>query len=123
MRYVDVHDWDKFVKQVYKRPYNFQQQQGCQSRGTRMLEVPPTYNDDSEMNDTIPEEVNGAQMGVKFAVWLARDPKQPMANQNSDFHLELFWDRNFYPCIEAVAQDLYNRGLLEPGEYCINIDW
>ena len=32
-RVIDDTDWDDFVKSVYKRPYKFQQQDGCKSRG------------------------------------------------------------------------------------------
>ena len=33
------------------------------------------------------------------------------------------WERNFYPNIQAVANDLYKKGLLETGDYWIDIDW
>lgn len=62
-------------------------------------------------------------MGVSFAAWLARDPKQPILNQTQDYELRLFWHRNFFPDIQVVANDLHNKGLIEAGDYIINIDW
>jgi hypothetical protein len=35
----------------------------------------------------------------------------------------MFWDRNFYPNVQMVANDLHKKGLLEAGEYSIRIDW
>ena len=94
------------------------------------------------MNDSISEIINGDEMGVKFNVWLARDPKAPLNPtdeelkscsyyfngdkekwKNDPSHIELFWQRNFYPSIYMVANDLYEKGLIEKGDYTINIDW
>jgi hypothetical protein len=122
-RMVDVSDWDRLVQDTYKKPYNFQQQDGCKERGIFYLTVPSKYTRDNEMNESIKEVVNGNEMGVKFDVWLKRDPKQPITGRSTDWELSLFWERNFYPDIETVANDLYNKGLLEEGEYVINIDW
>tara|TARA_R110000851_G_scaffold115675_3_gene241610 strand:- start:4415 stop:4804 length:390 start_codon:yes stop_codon:yes gene_type:complete len=120
---INVSDWDTLVEKTYGRPYNFQQQEGCQSRGTRTLEVYLEGAYDYE-NTTLPEETNGDDMGVNFAAWLARDPKEGLGTVFERGHqLDLFWERNFYPSIERVAQDLCERGLLEEGEYLINIDW
>lgn len=120
---IEVGDWNQLVRKTYNRPYNFQQQNGCQDRGSFPITIPPEYTEDEDMNDFIPEVVNGDEMGVKFDVWLARDPKQPIPGQQYDWELELFWDRNFYPDIHTVANDLYKKGLIEKGEYQINIDW
>jgi hypothetical protein len=35
----------------------------------------------------------------------------------------MFWERNFYPDTYTVANDLYDKGLIEAGDYIINIDW
>ena len=121
-RVVQLQDWDKLVKDTYGRPYSFQQQEGCKSRGTYNITIPSEYTNDDEMNDSIPEEINGDEMGVKFDVWLARDPKAPV-NGKSGSDIELFWARNFYPDVETVANDLYEKGLIEAGEYTIDIDW
>jgi hypothetical protein len=122
VKMIEVSDWDKLVQETYGRPYSFQQQNGCQDRGTFQLEVPSTECYDFE-DDTIPEVVNGDEMGVSFKAWLARDPKQKLPGCEEGYCLDLFWERNFYPCIEMVANDLHAKGLLEAGEYTINIDW
>lgn len=62
-------------------------------------------------------------MGVSLAAWLARDPKTKIKDQKYDFELELWWQRNFYPDIQMIANDLYEKGLLEAGEYAIDVDW
>jgi hypothetical protein len=109
------------VSETYGRVYDFQQQHGCQERGTFHLTVPSEYTEDDEMNESIPEVVNGSIMGVKFDVWLEKDPK--IHNFGSDWENGLFWERNFYPDINTVANDLFEKGLIEAGSYLINIDW
>lgn len=120
---ITVQDWDDCVVKTYGRPYSFQQQSGCQDRGVHHLTV-PDYAEDFE-NDSIPEEVNVEEMGVSFKAWLARDPKQmlPSEDEKESYCLDLFWERNFYPDIQMVANDLHKRGLLDAGEYSIEIDW
>ena len=118
---IDVADWDVLVKQAYGRPYSFQQQNGCQSRGTFRFSV-PAEAEDFEV-DLVPEEVNHGDMGVRFAAWLKRDPKTPLPNERTDDSLRLWWERNFYPDIQMVANDLHARGWLEAGDYTIDIDW
>ncbi len=124
---IDLDEWDKLVQKTYGRPYSFQQQDGCQSRGSFRFEVP---SDDYEYDferDSIPEKVNGDEMGVSFAAWLARDPKAPITHEGEDrsesYVIELFWHRNFYPNFSMVAADLHAKGLLKTGKYTINIDW
>jgi hypothetical protein len=120
---IDVADWDDLVSQTYGRPYNFQQQDECQDRGMFRLTVPADAEDFA--NDTVPESVNHQDMGVSFAAWLARDPKQKLSNPDDqrDYCLRLWWERNFYPDIQMVANDLHSKGLLEAGTYSIDIDW
>lgn len=121
---IEVGDWDQLVEDTYGRPYNFQQQNDCQDRGTYTIRVPDPDAYDFE-NDTIPEKVNGSEMGVSFKAWLARDPEEWGGEDklNKKFSIQLFWERNFYPAIEVVANDLHAKGLLPEGEYIINIDW
>lgn len=124
---IDCSDWDDLVVGTYGRPYCFQQQDGCKSRGRETLDVTlnPTYVYDFEATE-VPEVVNGDEMGVSFAAWLARDPKQQLNTKDewdSKHGLGLWWDRNFYPTAESIAHDLCKRGLLPEGTYTINIDW
>jgi hypothetical protein len=79
---IDVQDWDNLVQETYGRPYSFQQQEGCQERGTVPITIPSEWDNDEDMSDSIKEVVNGDEMGVKFDVWLARDPKQPIKNES-----------------------------------------
>ena len=118
---IDSSEWDKTVREVYGRPYTFQQQDGCKERGSVSLTIPDTPNDFE--NDTVPELVNGPEMGVSFAAWLARDPKKLLLDRKEEYALGLWWSRNFYPDVQMIANDLYIKGLLPAGEYSIKIDW
>ncbi len=118
---IRVSDFDDLVIRTYGKPYSFHQQDGCKPRGTFHLTVPDGAEDYE--NDTVPEVVNGRQMGVSFAAWLARNPKQKIPQQTQDYQLELFWERNFYPNVQMVANDLHAKGLFPAGDYVIEIDW
>jgi len=117
---IEVQDWDDLVQKTYNKSYSFQQQYGCQHRGLFNLTIPEETNDE-EMHDSIQEEVNGPEEGVKFAVWLAAEANYPTKMNN--WERSLFWSRNFYPDIQTVANDLHSKGLIEAGPYAINIDW
>lgn len=119
-KFIDECHWNELVMDTYKRPYNFQQQNGCQQKGIFYITIP--QEDYDFENETVPEIVNHFDMGVSFAAWLARDPKKPLPC-NRDSCLQLWWKRNFYPDIQTVANDLHAKGLIEAGEYGIIIDW
>lgn len=118
---IEVQEWDALVEQTYGRTYKFQQQDGCHSRGTVEILVPAEASDYER--ETVPEEVNHEEMGVSFKAWLARDPKKKLPDQDADYQLELWWQRNFYPDLQMVANDLHAKGLLAAGEHTILIDW
>lgn len=122
---IELSDWDKLVSNTYGRPYSFQQQDGCQDRGLFDIVISTESTDDieAEMNDSIPEEVNGDEMGVKFTIWLARDPQQLLKNSTYNWETSMFWERNFYPNIQTIANDLCRKGLIKADKYQINIDW
>lgn len=123
---IDVSDWDALVVSTYGRPYSFQQQDDCRSRGIFRFVVPELRVAICDFDkDTIPEEVNHEERGVSFAAWLARDPAQKLAGLDcqEDYRLKLWWHRNFYPHISMVTNDLYTKGLLPKGSYIIDIDW
>lgn len=42
---IDVDDWDRLVIETYKRPYCFQQQDGCKDRGIFDFTVPDAAED------------------------------------------------------------------------------
>jgi hypothetical protein len=122
VRLVDLEEWDELVSETYGRPYTFQQQDGCKSRGTFEFSVPCDYPKDYE-NDTVVEKVNGPEEGVSFKAWLARDPKQPLSDDDASYAVNMWWDRNFYPHVSMVIDDLYAKGLIIRGDYLIDIDW
>jgi hypothetical protein len=117
---IDVQDWDDLVINTYNRPYSFQQQDGCKERQRVRITI-PDHPYDYE-NDTVPEVVNGDEMGVSFKAWLERDPNKPLIGEDG-FGLSLFWERNFYPDVQMIANDLHDKGLIESCEYVIEIDW
>lgn len=118
---INVSDWDTLVTETYQRPYSFQQQDGCKDRQRVQITIPDdTWDYD---NDSVPEVVNGEEMGVSFKAWLERDPKQGLPNDKNSWSLSLFWERNFYPDVQMIANDLHAKGLIEAGDYIIDIDW
>lgn len=118
---IGVNDWDELVVQTYGRPYMFQQQDGCKERQHVPITIPDGEYDFE--NDTIPEEINGDEMGVSFKAWLARDPKEWNGKPKDARNLDMFWERNFYPDVQMIANDLHAKGLIPAGNYEINIDW
>lgn len=120
---IEVSNWDDLVENTYGKIYSFQQQDGCKDRGHFDITIPSEYINDDKMHESIPEVINGQQMGVKFDVWLARDINQSINGNNTEIYITLFWKRNFYPNIQILANDLYTKGLIEAGDYGINIDW
>lgn len=120
---IECGDLDGFVEETYGRIYNFQQQDDCKERGIEYITVPVKLPFDFK-NDTVPEIINDPKMGVSFKAWLERDPMQPLSNSDDpDYHLELWWTRNFYPSLDMIMNDLHEKGLIEAGNYAINIDW
>lgn len=121
-----VGDWDQLVIDTYCKPYSFQQQDGCKERQLVSITIPDEAFDYE--NDSVPEIVNGGQMGVSFKAWLDRDPKQLLNELRPDWDngkhsLELWWNRNFYPDVQMIANSLYRMELIEAGTYTIDIDW
>ena len=144
VKMIDVSDWDELVSNTYGKIYSFQQQQGCQPRGIVNITIPAENWEEDEMNDKIPEIINDERnMGVKFDVWLNRDPKEILNPSDAELkacnyyydssdkkqwcedtsHINMFWERNFYPCLQSVANDLHKKGLIESGDYSIEINW
>jgi len=123
---ISVQDWDSLVEETYGRPYCLQQQDGCKERQRVYIQVPSDADDFEQ--ESVPEIVNGDEMGVSFQSWLIRDPNQLLNELRPDWDngkdsLRLWWLRNFYPTIESVINDLYTEGLIEAGDYSIDIDW
>lgn len=115
-------EFDALVEEVYGRRYSFQQQDDCKERGMAYATVPVVHPQDYK-NETVPEVINGDEMGVSFSAWLTRDPKSWSGEKNDALYLNMFWERNFYPHVSMVMNDLHAKGHLEAGEYVIEIDW
>jgi len=118
---IEVQEWDKIVTETYGKPYSFQQQDDCKSRGIVHITIPDEAEDFE--NDTVPEIVNHEDMGVSFKAWLERDPKTPLEEETEQWSINLWWERNFYPNVQMIANDLCQKGIIEKGNYIINIDW
>lgn len=141
---ITVQDWDNLVSKTYNKPYSFQQQDGCQPRGIVHIII-PDEDIHQETNKSIPEVINGEEMCVNFDVWLKRDPEAPLNPSKEELeecnyywgkteaeelewkkdksNISMFYERNFYPPLQSVANDLHEKGLIEAGEYAIEIDW
>ena len=125
--HIESNDWNILVQEIYKRPYNFQQQDGCKPRQLVLLTVPYEEPFDYK-NDAVPEIVNHDEMGVSFKSWLERNPEQELNSPHyweriTPLALRLWWERNFYPDVEMIANDLYEKGIIGAGQYVIDIDW
>jgi hypothetical protein len=95
---IDYQDLNKLVEETYGKPYNFQQQDGCKSRGVEHFTIPDeVYNDDEP---SLEEWINTPFEGSK-----------------------LDWVRSFYPNAQDILNDLHTKGLIEAGDYTIEIDW
>lgn len=116
---ISVQDWDALVQEVYGKPYNFQQQDGCKERGISWQEC-PSEGYDYEV-DSIPIKVNGYEMGVSFKTWL--ETPADMQWFKEKWENEMFWERNFYPCVDMIINDLHEKGYLPEGEFGIEVDW
>ena len=117
---ITVQDFDELVRSTYNRPYSFQQQDGCKYRGLVAISVPADPEDYE--NNSVPEIVNHEDMGVSFSAWLARDPEQLLPHKDKS-STKLWWNRNFYPDVSMIINDLHSKGLLPAGDYSIHIDW
>ena len=121
VKMIQVGDWDRTVEETYKKIYSFQQQEGCREKGVFHISI-PDETDDFE-NDIVPEIVNYEERGVSFEAWLNRDIKTPLKEGKHQYKLQLWWERNFYPDIQMIANDLCKKGIIERGDYIIEIDW
>lgn len=117
-RVVSDCDFDALVEKTYGKKYCFQQQEGCRNREQYRFSVPCEFSDDYD-NDEIEVRVNGDEMGVSFKTWLAQEENF----FDNWFDECLFWHRNFYPSFEVVVNDLYEKGLIEAGDYVLDMDW
>ena len=121
---IAVSDWDDLVKETYGKPYSFQQQDGCKDRGLEQISI-PVECDDSDLPEIMEFEINGGECGVRFNTWLNTSVEKINEEHPETYNgrNKLWWDRNFYPDVQMIANDLYKKGLIEAGHYTIEIDW
>ena len=61
VKMIDCDDWDDLVSSTYGRPYCFQQQDGCQSRGIVNLTIPDEDNVCIVWNDPV--------LDIDWGIW------------------------------------------------------
>lgn len=122
---ISSNEWDDFVREVYQRPYCLQQQDGCMENGSIVYITVPDDDATDYERDTIPETTASNEMGVSFQSWLNRNPKTLLGDHEikEAWVKDIWWDRNFYPSVEVLANDLFQKGLLNAGEYQILVEW
>lgn len=107
-------EFSDLVRKIYGRPYQFQQQGDMMGQDTiYRFSVPATPLGDH-------------WQAVPFQQWLDADPPTPATDGGFDrdrFSEELRWDREFYPEVEDVINDLHRRGLIDEGEYAMHVWW
>jgi hypothetical protein len=111
----ELREFDNLVKEVYQKEYSFQQQDGCKARQHFIFTVPMESKDFT--NTTLPFEINGPDRGIKFSIWKETEEFNP------DFRIRLWWQRNFYPDFGTLVNELYEKGYIDAGTQCIDVDW
>lgn len=125
VKMIEENDWSELVSKTYSRPYSLLEQREFRERGAYLVRIEKLeYNEKYDnFPDNIPEVLYGSNTGIKFHLWLARDPNAPIGDKDDARSKEIFWKESFYPCCSEVANDMCCKGLIEPGEYYIRIDW
>lgn len=121
--------WNFFIENTFNKgpyTYNFQQQDGCRERGPYLVEVPPSEEDLLDgpelLNEEISYEVNGEMYGVSLETWLNTSKVDTASKLEKDYLNDLYWCRHFYPRINELVNHLYKLGLIEEGDFYIEID-
>lgn len=121
LRVIENYKWNEFISSIYNLPYNYQQQNDRQNTNFE-FNIPNDLEEEDLGSDSIPYEVNGEDECVKFDTWKNSDFEEIGKNFEYEVETKLFYERNFYPSIFQILNDLYNRGLIEEGDYLIRID-
>ena len=123
IRQVSDTDFDNLVMKTYGKSYAIQQHEGCRDRGVIYISVPSLYDINvNEYPDTIEQAIDEDMYGVRWKDWLAVDPNDERLGED-EWDRELNLQRNVYPPMHDLINDLYEKGLIEAGEYQIEIDW
>ena len=121
---IDEGDWNLFVESVFgKEPftYIFQQQDGCKEPGLYLVKVPPSEEQES-LDEEICYKVNGKTFGVSLKTWLNTSKEDTKSKVEKDYLNNLFWMRHFYPKLDELVAHLHKLGLIEAGDFYIEID-
>lgn len=108
---INAEDWSLFIQKTYGRSYAISLQKEYVSKQIVKLSCPCEPID-------FKDDTNGAS----FKTWLERDPDKILPN-NSPFSTRLWWESNFYPHVSMIINDLHSKGLLEEGDFYIELDW
>lgn len=119
---LDVREWDELVQKHYGKPYDFQQQDGCKERQIVELEVPDPNAEDFDFQEELTSTALAGIEGVSFDQWENTDSSETFGEANP-WYVEILWDRNFYPHVSMIVNDLHSKGILPEGKYMIDIDW
>lgn len=118
LKIIDASDWSQLVKETYNLPYNLRWQDDGIEGGIIILKVPTKGYD----YDSTPENIDFNEgRGISFKSWLTHNPKEWEPDFSEIPFLERFGKYNFYPHLEILANDLYQKGLLPAGDYGINV--
>ena len=63
---IDCSDWDKLVTNTYNKPYCFQQQDGCQSRGLVNITIPDDNKYEAYMRGLFSRKFNRCKVFCSF---------------------------------------------------------
>lgn len=124
---VNVEDFNEVIKEVYCKHYSFQHQGARTYNGVEesyFLKVPyirnfKDFDSGAAIEECIYNNEQILQYGVEFNEWLNKDPNFEW--YSSDINNKLIWERYYYPHIYMLINDLYIKGLIEAGEYCIKM--
>lgn len=108
-------EFSKLVREVYGRPYQFQQQ------GDMM-------GQESIYQFSVPAQGIGDHwQAVPLDEWLAATPPSKLdlgqGYDRDSFTENLRWEREFYSEMEDIVNDLHAKGLIEEGDYALHIWW
>jgi hypothetical protein len=121
-RYVRVDDFNRLVVETYGRPYILEQRDGCEPKFLFFAIIPSDGDEFDYPNESIPEKIDCEEEGVSFEAWLKRDPKQWKGPRREKKFLKKFWEEKFFPDAQMLFNDLNAKGLIESGNYIIDLD-
>ena len=105
-------EFSDLVRQTFERPYSLQQQGDMHSQESFVrFDVPADREEEEHWQAVSMEE------------WLAATPPDPEDRSMEAFTDRLRWDREFYPQLDSVANELHARGQLDAGTYVLHVWW